>query len=347
MLGSAASVMARDAQTTELARAWTAHVATDATAFGVSRDGSLLAVGTGSGMVFVFDVESGQLRFQALAHSGGVLSLDWSARQLLATAGQDGHARLFDTRGRQLAELPGMAAWVEQVVWSPNGEKLATASGKVVGIWTASGTLAWRTDAHESFITGLAWNQRSTELVTVCDGGAQLFRVAPQSRTRRFPCRGSLISLAWSPSGAVIACGTQDCSVRFWRLSSGQDSEISGFPSKPRALAWDAEGRLLATGGDSTVNVWTFDGAGPEGTPSIQLVGHQALCTALAFHPTQAVLASGADDMQVLLWKPRMERTPLLVGRLEDTITAIAWALAGKRLLAADASGTVRCWRFE
>lgn len=333
---------------TVLSRAWTARVGSDATAFGVSFDGSLLAVGTGSGMVFVFDIESGSVLFELVAHPGGVLSLDWSpVSRVLATGGQDGYARLFDARGNQIAALQGLAPFVEHVSWSPDGKMVATSSDKLVAIWTASGALAWRTDAHAGTVAGLGWNQHSTELVTACYGGAQLFRVARRSTTRRFPWRGSLISLAWSPTRAVIACGTQECTVRFWRLATGQDSEISGFRSQPRALTWDSEGRLLATGGDSAVNIWVFEGSGPEGTPPIQLVGHSALCTALAFHPTRAVLASGADDMQVLLWEPRKDRAPLAADCLDDTVTAIAWAPDGERLLAADASGTVRCWRLS
>jgi WD40 repeat protein len=298
-------------------------------------------------MVFVFEALSGAPRFKVLAHPGGVLSLDWSRGQVLATAGQDGHARLFDTQGNDLGAVPGSTACVEHVVWSPDGEKLAVVSGRFLCIWTAAGTLAWTTDAHEGAVTGVAWNQGSSEIVTACYGGAQLFRVASHSTTRRFPWRGSLISLAWSPSGAVIACGTQASSVRFWRLATGQDSEISGFPCKPRALAWDAQGTLLATGGDRIVNVWVFDESGPEGTLPIGLVGHGALCTALAFHPSAALLASGADDMQVLLWDPRVASIPVARGVLDETITGIAWALGGKCLLAADASGKVRGWRVD
>ena len=332
----------------DLREAWTAGVGNYATALSVSHDGSSVAVGTGGGAVFVFDTKSGALRFQVEAHAGGVLSVEWSPRrQVLATAGQDGCARLYDPWGKELALLPGTAACVDHVAWAPDGEKLATASGRVVCIWNALGALAWKTDPHEGTVTGVAWNRRSTELMTACYGGVQLFRVTPEQKTRRFPWPGSLISLALSPSGSVLACGTQDRSVHFWRLSTGQDSEISGFPSKPRALAWDVHGKLLATSGDTTVNVWPFEEKGPEGRPPIQLVGHDAVCTALAFHPSEPLLASGADDMQVLLWDPREKTAAVGSAALAETVTGLAWALGGYRLVGVDAVGTVRAWHVE
>ena len=344
--GSNAAVLAEEGY--DLRKAWTASVGSYVTTLSISCDGGLVAVGTGDGEVFVFDVKSGALRFEVSAHPGGVLSLDWSPRsQVLATAGQDGCARLYDARGKQLAEVPGTAAWVEHVVWAPDGEKLATASGRIVCIWTASGALAWKTDAHESTVTGVAWNRRSTEVMTACDGGAQLFRVTPEPKTRRFPRPGSLISLALSPSGSVLACGTQDCSVHFWRLSTGRASAISGFPAKPRALAWDVDGKLLATSGDTTVNVWPFEEKGPEGRAPTQLVGHGAVCTALAFHPSEALLASGADDMQVLLWKPGERTSPVGSAALAETVTGLAWALGGNCLIGVDAIGTARAWAIE
>jgi WD40 repeat protein len=143
----------------------------------------------------------------------------------------------------------------------------------------------------------------------------------------------------------VIACGTQEHSVRFWRLESGQDSEIHGFPSPPRALAWDASGRLLATGGDVTVSVWVFGDGGPEGKRPIRLAGHRALCTVLAFHPEQSLLASGGDDMSVMLWDPVRSTESVALGRLEDTPTGLLWTPGGKLLIGTDAAGTVRAWR--
>jgi WD40 repeat protein len=119
---------------------------------------------------------------------------------------------------------------------------------------------------------------------------------------------------------------------------------MSGFPSKPRALAWSSDGKLLATGGDTAVTIWSFEGKGPEGKAPTVLVGHQALCTALAFHPKQPRLASGSDDMGVLVWDPRAGKTPVGFGFLEETVTVLAWAAGGRLLIGADALGSVRAW---
>jgi WD40 repeat protein len=156
-----------------------------------------------------------------------------------------------------------------------------------------------------------------------------------------------LISLTWSPTDAVIACGTQERSVHFWRLSKGRESEMSGFSAKPRALSWDSEGKLLATSGDTAVGVWAFEGKGPEGKPPTELVGHQALCTTLAFHPKLPRLASGADDTGVLIWDPRRRSTPLAFGFLEETVTGLAWTPGGRLLIGTDAAGYTTAWRTD
>ena len=60
------------------------------------------------------------------------------------------------------------------------------------------------------------------------------------------------------PDGDIVACGSQDNTVHFWRRSSGKDSMMSGYAGKPSALALSASGILLATGGGQDVTVWSF-----------------------------------------------------------------------------------------
>jgi WD40 repeat protein len=200
------------------------------------------------------------------------------------------------------------------------------------------------TEPLESTVTGLAFRRDGTGIAVSCYGGVHVLPLVPDARPRHLAWKGSLVSLAWSPDAKVIAAGSQDGTVHFWRLASGRDSEMTGYPAKPRALAWDAESKLLATAGDRVVTVWDFRGKGPEGTAPLQLKGHQGLCTALAFGHTRSVLASGSQDTSVLVWEPRRGSKPVRFGFLEDEITAIRWLPGDRGLVAADASGSLCCW---
>jgi WD40 repeat protein len=327
---------------------WSANVDDYATTLAVSADGTLTAVGNAAGEVRVFDSTSGQERFRVAGRRSAVMAAAWSPKQrVLAVGGQDGVSRLYDAEGAQLAELPGGAPWVEHLAWAPDGERLATSAGRVVRLWTSAGAALVETEAHESTVTGLAWNRKGTELSTACYGGVRLFKVGSYAAAKHLPWPGSLISLSWSPTDAVIACGTQERSVHFWRLTKAKESEMTGFSAKPRSLSWDAEGKLLATSGDSNVSVWSFDSKGPEGKRPLELVGHAALCTTLAFHPKLTRLASGGDDTSVIVWDPLRKTTPVAFGFLEETVTGVAWTQGGRLLVGTDAAGQVTAWRVD
>jgi WD40 repeat protein len=276
-----------------------------------------------------------------------VLAVAWRpGAPVLATAGHDGTARLLETAtGRALATMPGTGGWVEHLAWSPDGRTLATASGRVLRFWHADGTPRLETPPHDSTITALAWSRDGTEVAATCYGGVNFWSPAAGARVRHLAWKGSLISLAWSPDGKVVAAGSQDCSVHFWRLATERDSEITGYPFKPKALAWDARSTLLATGGDAEIMAWDFAGSGPEGTKPRRLKAHQAVVTALAFGPRKGTLASGAQDTGVILWEPRRSTSPVAYGFARDAISALAWHPTQALVAAADASGQLVVWR--
>lgn len=327
---------------TELAARWHVDVGDYAVDASISRDGALAAVGTGAGDVVLVDMATGAERWRRAAHPGGVSAVAFSpSAGLLATAGQDGRARLLGADGSARAELPGKGGWVDHLAWSPDGRLVATTSGRVLRLWSSEGEPRLETEPHPSTVAGVAWKKNGREIATCCYGGVHLWAVEAGKQASHFAWKGSLISLAWSPDGKVIACGSQDASVHFWRLPSGQDAEMRGYPFKPKAIAWDAGSTLLATAGDATVTVWKFAGKGPEGKPPQELKGHGALCTALAFAPMGPYLASGSEDTGVLLWEPHRGSKPVRFAFVEDAVTKLAWHPSAGRLLAADAAGHV------
>lgn len=334
---------------TELVPRWRFEAGDYVAAAEISRDGAMGLVGAGDGRVLGLDVATGRELFSSQAHGGGVLGLTISPdASRFVTCGQESSAKLWNRRGEPLRELSGGGSgWVEHVAWAPAGGRFATACGKKVRVWTAAGEPIVETEPLESTVTALAWRADGAALAAICYGGVHILPFASGAKVRKLAWKGSLVSLAWSPDARFIACGSQDSSVHFWRLATGQDSQMSGYPFKPKALAWDSDSKLLATSGDATVTVWDFRGKGPEGTHPIQLAGHKGVTTRLAFSPRKGMLASGSQDTSVLLWEPRRGPKPVRFAFLEDEITALSWHPEHRGLLGADATGNIAFWEVS
>lgn len=313
----------------------------------IARSGEWCLIASGAGSLQRLELGTGEAAFRLRAHSGGVLGVSIAPdTSRFASCGQERAARVWTAQGQVLCELDGgTAAWVEHVAWSPTGDRIATAAGRTVRVWTAGGQLIREHPALDSTVSGLAWRADGTGLAASCYGGVYVWPMIAGARERRLPWKGSLISLAWSPDAKVVACGSQDRSVHFWRLATGEDAQMTGYPLKPRALAWDKESKLLATAGAAVITVWDFRGKGPEGSRPRQLEGHRSACTQLAFGPRESVLASGSQDGSVLLWEPRRTSRPTRHAFLEDEITALAWHPEQVGLLGADAAGAVTYWQ--
>jgi WD40 repeat protein len=306
--------------------------------------GSVCALGLGDGRVRMLDPSSGTTLGEVQAHPGGVLGLAVSPDgSTVVSGGQEDSARLWSPRGQALGVLPCAGdGWVELVAWSADGLYVATAAGRRVRVWTARGEPVLASDPLPSTIRGLQFRPDGQAVAVACYGGVHVFTLAAGESARHFPWKGSLVSLAWSPDGRVIASATQDGSVHFWRVASGKDAQMTGYPLKPKALAWDGESKLLATSGGDAVTVWDFRGGGPEGTRPIELRAHKAAVSVLAFAPRSGLLASGGRDTSLLLWAPRKGSGPVRYAFLEDEVSVLAWHPRAPVLLAADISGTLR-----
>ena len=67
------------------------------------------------------------------------------------------------------------------------------------------------------------------ELATACYGQVQFLDGVSGNLIQKLEWKGSLVSIALSSDSDVVACGSQDNSVHFWRRSSGNDSKNVGL----------------------------------------------------------------------------------------------------------------------
>ena len=328
---------------------WSASVDDYAIAGGWTARGEALVVGDAAGGVYAFDGRSGKTIWaQRGVHEGGVLALAVHPnRPAFATAGQDGRVLVWSAaEGRVSMAIDVGSDWVENVAWSRDGERLAASCSRQVHAYGADGERIWRSDDHPSTVSAIAWSG-TEELATACYGRVAFFDASTGELRQKLEWTGSLVSMVLSPDGDIVACGSQDNSVHFWRRSTEQDSMMSGYPGKPAALAFDGTGTLLATGGGEAVTVWSFQGSGPEGTEPGVLEHHAQTVTTLSFARRGMRLASGARDGGVVVWSLGRDGQGDAIGAapVADVVGALYWRPDGRALAALDAQGGATVWR--
>ncbi len=332
-----------------LRKGWSAVVSDYAIDGGWTRRGKVLVVGDVAGGVSGFEGTSGQTRWSRRGlHEGGVLEVAIHPRgDLFATAGQDGRVLIWNAAEGQVRQAIELGSgWVENLAWSPDGQWLAASMSRYVHVYDTQGHEVWRSAEHPSTVSAIAWSG-AQELATACYGRVTFLGASSGELRQKLEWKGSLVSMVLSPSGDIVACGSQDNSVHFWRRSTGQDSMMSGYPGKPSSLAFDHTGTLLATGGGENVTVWNFQGRGPEGTYPEVLEMHAQRITALSFARHGLRLASGSRDGTIGVWDLRNDGQGRPVGAafVGDVVSKLTWRPDGRALAALDGRGGVTTWR--
>ena len=308
-----------------------------------SPDGSKLAAVTVEGAVFLIDDHGDSGHHQRLGrHADGANSLSWRRDGAeFATAGHDGLAKVWDgSSGQPLSSLEAQDSWVAKAAYSPRGNTLATAAGRHLKLWNERREGIYESSDHSSTIADVAWNPDGSGVAVAAYNGITLHVPGRQYKPRKYTWKGSSLVLAWSPDGKYMATGEQDSTVHFWRVKSGDDAQMWGFPTKVRELSWDPSGRWLATGGGASPCLWDCSGKGPMGRKPRQYDAHSNKLTQLAFQPDGELLASADADATLLLWDP-LKRDGIVGGvALASSASCLRWCRGGK-LAAGQQDGNV------
>ena len=349
-------------------RKWHAHEH-DATCLQFSPNSRYLASGSWDANVKVWDVEKAirnevEEPLLLLKHSGRVWSVAFNPKDggRLASAGRStngrGELRVWDMRtGQETFQQSNSAAFF-CVQFSPDGQRLATASGAgLVQCWDAL-TGQEQLSLHDEYqvgVRGVAFSPDGRRLASV-SGGVTVYPdcgVAvwdARSGKEVFRLRGhvgGLGSVAFSPDGRRLASAGLDQTVKLWDAATGQEAlTLRGHSDVIHCVAFSADGHRLASAClDSTVRIW--DATPLEDEPSAEshtLRGHQGAVTDVAFHPTEeGTLASAGTDGTVRVWDAGSGKE--LYSLLESG-SRLAYSPDGEYLatLSADPKGPIRVW---
>lgn len=261
------------------------------------------------------------------AHDGACLALAADGDDGFLSGGDDG--RLLRLRpgadAETLADHPGQ--WIDHVAAGARGVR---AHASVRRLWLHGDDFDDELVLPSS-ITALAFDHAGRRLAIAGHGGVELWSAADRS-CQRLAAPGYHRALAWSADGRYLASGMQENAVCCWRLGDGRRFVFDGYPGQPRALSFAGRGHQLATSGGPRVVGWDLDHPRPADSRSEFGFPSRVPVTAVAWHPTRAMVAAGYHNGAVLLCRPRGEQHLFVQGSGGGPVSALAWTADGSGL---------------
>ncbi|REK26403.1 MAG: WD40 repeat domain-containing protein [Planctomycetota bacterium] len=312
--------------------------------------------------VRVWDAESGDELAVFRGHTAAVLSVSWSPdgrRIVSGGANTDQTVRVWDAedsaklrvfpkvllwikrckfwdadRSTELALLRGHEDAVNSIVYSPDGQRIATFSNDMtVRVWDA-------------------------------DVGVELAVLRGHE--------GRVTSVSWSPDGRWIVSGSSDRTVRIWDANSGSVWDVlGGHRFGVTGVSWSPDGRRIASGsGDRTVRIWDAGNLierdffrrimrwlvrnafreADVGAAIAVLCGHNNNVECVCWSPDSQRIVSGGgyNDNTVRVWNAGSGTEMAVLRGHEGKVNSVSWLPDGQRIVSGSwRDKTVRIWDFE
>src|SRR6266852_4546482 len=160
---------------------------------------------------------------------------------------------------------------------------------------------------------------------------------------------GWVTTVAFTPDGQRLASGSWDRTLRFWRVTTGEQlGTVSGKMKELQSLAFSRDGHWLATENSSDTATLRDPATGQEirAFPSDKPLGTLGSnwVYSIAFSPDGQWLASGVDDKTVRLWDVKTGRKVRDLTGLRRPVIYIAFSPDGRLLATGDDEKAVRIW---
>jgi WD40 repeat protein len=280
-------------------------------------DKRVVTAGFTDGVVQVWDAESGQEILHIDAHPGSrVYQAVFSpAGDRIATSSADNTVKTWDANtGQELFTISGFGEGsiadglfpgVLDVAFSPDGNKLATASGDGVA---------------------KVWDSRT---------GIELFSLDGDT--------SALSRVQFSPDGSLIATASEepDATARLSIFDANSGSEIwrqTVQQFRIWGLAFDSKGeRIVTAGAGGVIKIWET----ATGQELMDIPGYAASAGDAVFSPDGSLLAIvGGDGLQV--WNVETKDKVLDLPIHSSWIWAVSFTNDGSKLATASTDGTTR-----
>ena len=283
--------------------------------------------------LFMWDIESGELKRPFIGHIQRVVAADYSPDgEFFVTGSDDGFVRVWQiATGRNKRQLQEHTKAVNSLAFSPDGSTFATASADgTAGLWHVTKADPRDVDipihlfaGHSDSVTSVDFSPDGLTLVTAsADKTAMLWDVETGENVLTLEGHTGAVNRAvFSPDGATVLTGSADNTARLWDVLTGESLRTfeGEHTAAIKSVAFSPDGTTFASGSaDNTAVIW--DVANGEALHTFE--GHTDAATGVVFSPDGTTLVTTSLDGTARLWDTTS-------GEVVQTFDEVAYAMYG------------------
>jgi|GEM_PF-2570958 len=317
-----------------------------------SPDGKYIAIGSRAGQIRVYNSQSLTLVAIFPGLKGDVNGIAWSpdSTQIAASGSwQDPRVVVWNFETGVMHTVGKHQRQVRDVQWSPDGSFLASSShdGKI-NIWKQDGSLVKTFKGAVGGYVSIDWRDNDILVASGWDNTIRVYSVRNGDGaifTNGELGKKAVLSVDWHPSGDLVATGDYgndhdpDHLVKLWSADGKLLNTLRGHKKEIRALAWNLEGSILATGGES-IRLWKENG---EPIMTFEHEGHPIW--SMDWSPDGNFITSGDGDGNLIIWNLLGKKVASLQSH-SSTLISSEFSVKGSRLFLGFSNGQIRAYDF-
>ena len=267
-------------------------------------DSQLVASAGESNIIKLWNLRNNTAR-TLLGHTGIVNSVAFSPNgELLASVSNDRTIKLWNVYNQQNIRTLQDGTPYRSVVFSPDGQVLATGGGSHVKLWDMRRQVEIATLQHDQWVGAVAFSHDGQLLAAgdeSSDGSGTVIVWDVQKRQIIVTLQDDLVvvrAVTFSPDDRYLASSHYNGEIKLWNVSDWE--RLHTIPQAgDYDIAFSPDGKMIASTNNGDVSLlWAEDGA-----RAARLPGPTGYIHPVDFSPDSVLLAVGAEDGIVRIWR--------------------------------------------